>query len=100
MGINDDLGDTAFNKGQLADSQSLGDPRTPGRDNTFTPDWIKEFKNPVHGVIIISGDSDLSVEATHRVVTCVFNIGFRPTLHKVRTLKGVVRPNDQKGHEQ
>ncbi|KAM5541403.1 hypothetical protein V8D89_004957 [Ganoderma adspersum] len=101
LGINDDIGDAAFNKGQLADSQNLGDPPAPGLGNNtaFMPDWINAFKNPIHGVIIVSGDCDLTVESTHAQVSCLFNIGCRITLHESLTLKGVVRPGDQKGHE-
>ena len=100
LGINDDIGDTAFNEGQLADSQNLGDPPAPGNNTAFTPDWINAFKNPIHGVILISGDCDLTVESTHAQVLCLFNIGCRITLQEILTLKGVVRPGDQKGHEQ
>ncbi|PIL30378.1 hypothetical protein GSI_07563 [Ganoderma sinense ZZ0214-1] len=99
LGMNDDIGDTAFTKGQLADSKSLGDPGASGKDDTFTPDWITQFKNPIHGVIIISGDSHLSVDAAHTTVSSIFNIGFQPTLHEALTLKGSIRPGDQKGHE-
>ena len=67
----------------------------------FVPDWIPAFKNPVHGVIIISGNSELTVAASHATVAGIFNIGtLRATLHEVLTLKGNVRPGDQKGHEQ
>nr|VWP00089.1 Cytochrome P450 monooxygenase AKT7 (EC (AK-toxin biosynthesis protein 7) [Ganoderma boninense] len=88
MGIDNDIGNTALTGGQLADSKSLGDPGSRGNDDTFTPDWISQFKDLIHGVIIISGDSHLSVDAIHATVSCIFSVGFKPTLHEGLTLQG------------
>lgn len=100
LGITDDIGDKAFEAGQLADAANLGDPGSTV-DGKFVPDWIPAFKNTIHGVIIISGESDLTVAATHAVVSGIFNIGaHNATLHETLTIRGVVRPDLESGHEQ
>ncbi|EJF56508.1 Dyp-type peroxidase [Dichomitus squalens LYAD-421 SS1] len=99
LGITDNVGDTAFVEGQLKDSQNLGDAGTTDAQGNFTPDWLPAFKNQIHGLIIISGDSELTVSATQATVMAIFNIGVHITLHEITTLKGVVRPGAEKGHE-
>ena len=94
------MGDTAFASGQQEDAKNLGDAGAPGPDGKFVPNWINAFKSQIHGVVLISGDCDLTVTATQAIVLGIFNIGARITLHEVTTLKGVVRPGDQNGHEQ
>lgn len=94
------MGDAAFTGGQLADASDLGDAGANDANKKFVPNWINAFKNQIHGVVIISGDCDLTVTATQAVVLGIFNIGARITLHEILTLKGVVRPGDEKGHEQ
>lgn len=101
LGITDNTGDTAFEAGQLNGAQALGDPGAPDASGKFVPNWIPAFKNTIHGVLIISGDSELTVAASHALVAGIFNIGaLHATLHEVLTLKGNVRPGAEKGHEQ
>ncbi|PIL28565.1 hypothetical protein GSI_08606 [Ganoderma sinense ZZ0214-1] len=97
LGITDDMGDTAFTDGQQKDSKNLGDAGAPGADGEFVPNWIDAFKGQIHGVVLISGNCDLTVTATQATVLSIFNVGARITLHEVITLKGVVRP--ERGHE-
>ncbi|KAI0636148.1 peroxidase TAP [Trametes polyzona] len=99
LGITDDLGDPAFKNGQLKDAKNLGDP---GKDvnGTFDPDWLPEFKKSIHGVIIMSGNSDSTLADTRQKVDSVFNAkGPNPPLLEVTTITGNVRPNEQSGHE-
>ncbi|KAM5544620.1 hypothetical protein V8D89_001518 [Ganoderma adspersum] len=98
LGIKDNLGDTAFATGQQLDSKNLGDAGTTV-NGKFVPNWIHAFKNQIHGVVIISGDCERTVTATQATVLAIFNIGAHITLHEVTTLKGVVRPGAEKGHE-
>ncbi|OBZ72595.1 Dye-decolorizing peroxidase msp1 [Grifola frondosa] len=99
MGITDEIGDSAFDEGQLADAQDLGDKGTP-TSTGFVPDWIPAFKNPVHGVILISGDCHATVQATLIKVEQIFNVGaHNATLHEVLRLVGDVRPGAENGHE-
>ena len=58
---------------------------TPSRPSEVT------FRNPIHSIIVISGDRGLTVtaEASHTRIRCMFSIGFRVMLYEVFTLKGV-----------
>ena len=79
---------------------NLGDNGTTS-NGTFVPNWFPVFKNPIHGVVIISGDCELTVTASQALVEGIFNIGaLDATMHVVDTIKGKVRPGDEKGHEQ
>ncbi|CAL1715804.1 unnamed protein product [Somion occarium] len=94
IGVNDPIGDPAFQAGQLADAQNLGDKGTT-TNGTFTPDWLPAFKNQVHGVFVIAGDSHITIDA--RLVQIRLILG--TTIHEVFSVTGNVRPGDQKGHE-
>ncbi len=100
IGITDDIGDPVFKAGQLADASNLGDPGTTTGGN-FTPDWFPAFKNPVHGLIIISGDCQATVDRTLLQVEAILRVGKNDaTITEVLRIVGVVRPGNQKGHEQ
>ncbi|KAI0364308.1 Dyp-type peroxidase [Pilatotrama ljubarskyi] len=99
LGITDDIGDTAFKNGQFNDAPTLGDQGT-NVNGKFVPDWIPAFKSTIHGVILISGDSDVTITATRLAIEAIFNFGaHNAALHEVITLKGTVRPGAEKGHE-
>lgn len=102
MGITDDIGDAAFNNGQLADAQSLGDKGSVDASKTFVPaDWLDAFRHPVHGVIILSGPSHLSVKAMLRNVEQIFRVNsHHASIKIVLDVVGDVRPGKEKGHEQ
>jgi len=99
LGITDDLGDSAFRGGQLADAQNLGDQgSTTG--GAFTPNWIPAFKNVIHGIIIIAGDSQATID--ERVTEVISILQLAPTngtCHEVLRINGAVRPGAEKGHE-
>jgi len=99
LGLTDDLGDAAFKEGQLADAQNLGDKGTT-TGGTFTPDWIPAFKNPVHGVIIIAGDCQATIDERLAEVTTTLHVAPKNgNCHEVLRVNGAVRPGAEKGHE-
>ena len=100
LGITDEIGDSAFNAGQLADSQFLGDQGVTDPSG-FTPNWLPAFKSPIHGVIMISGESQDTVDRTQAKIQEIFGIGGpHATIHEVLTLVGNVRPKELEKHEQ
>nr|7ANV_A Chain A, ancestral D-type dye decolorizing peroxidase [Geotrichum candidum] len=102
LGINDDnLGDTAFKAGQLADAQNLGDPGTGNAGAKFVPDWDPAFKEKdIHGVILVAGDSHETVDKKLQEIEAIFGVGGpHASIHEVLTIQGDVRPGDEKGHE-
>nr|WAW38308.1 DyP-type peroxidase [Cyanosporus caesius] len=84
-GVTDDIGDAAF---------------TSDCHGTFEPNWVPAFKNPVHGVILVSGSSRLVVEVTVLEIETILKVGcVDATVHEVLRVVADVRPGDQKGHE-
>lgn len=101
MGIKDDIGDTAFDAGMLADAANLGDEGTTSSTGTFTPDWIPAFKNDIHGVFLVTGDRHGTVHETLHEIKKIFRVGaHHASIHEVLSLVGDVRPGKEKGHEQ
>ncbi|KAH8102235.1 Dyp-type peroxidase [Cristinia sonorae] len=99
LGITDDLGDGPFRDGQLKGAEALGDSGSTV-NGVFQPNWVPAFKNPIHGVIIVSGDSHATVE--ERLLDTKNTLKLSPqggTCHEIIRLNGAVRPDDQKGHE-
>ena len=84
----------------LLDAEILGDPGQK-LSNGFDPDWIPAFKQDIHGVILVSGDSHASVALKIAEVGKIFCFGtHNATVHEVLSLVGDVRPGKEKGHEQ
>lgn len=54
LGINDEIGDSAFDEGMLKDAQNLGDQGTTPPSGTFSPDWDPAFKKEIHGKLPMS----------------------------------------------
>ncbi|QRV75636.1 Dyp-type peroxidase family [Ceratobasidium sp. AG-Ba] len=94
LGIKDDLGDRVFSAGQLADAGNLRDEGTT-IDNTFDPKWEQAFKTRIDGVLIVAGESWVSVNKKVDDTLKTFGTSIRV----IYNLKGSVRPGDQKGHE-
>ncbi|KAF8485531.1 Dyp-type peroxidase [Gautieria morchelliformis] len=86
LGLKDNLGDPAFTDGQFQRAHQLGDN---------VPDWLPAFKGDVHGVILISGDSEASMLATEAKLLLLLG----PTITQVFKVNGVVRPGTEHGHE-
>nr|UQK85143.1 dye decolorizing peroxidase [uncultured fungus] len=101
LGITDKLGDTAFDEpqGMLGRAQFLGDPGTTN-GSSFSPNWLPEFKNDIHGVILISGDSHETVTAQLKKVKNIFKIGQpNASIEEIISICGHVRPGKEKAHE-
>ncbi|KAG8731737.1 hypothetical protein FRC11_002635 [Ceratobasidium sp. 423] len=94
LGITEDLGDQPFADGQLADAKDLGDDGVAESDG-FHPLWENAFKHRVDGVLVVAGESWLSVKAKVAETLAAFT----NSVLVVYSLKGSVRPGDQKGHE-
>jgi Dyp-type peroxidase family len=100
MGIKDEIGDSAFDKGMLADAQNLGDQGTTSSSGAFTPDWIPAFKHDIHGVILISGDCHATVNEKLAEIKEIFLAGeWNASIHEMHRIVGDVRPGNEKGHE-
>jgi len=101
MGINDDIGDSAFNTGMLVDAPNLGDKGTTSASGTFNPDWDDEFKQDIHGLILVAGDSHATVNETLTKIEKIFGVKAQnASIHEVTRKIGDVRPKKEAGHEQ
>ncbi|EJD06642.1 Dyp-type peroxidase [Fomitiporia mediterranea MF3/22] len=94
LGITESLGDDAFNQGQLAHAQNLGDTGKT-ENGSFVPEWIDAFKNEIDGVVLVAGDSKISVDEGVNKVEHTFG----KSIKEVFKVNGHVRPNKEKGHE-
>jgi Dyp-type peroxidase family len=100
MGIKDEIGDSAFDAGMLADAQNLGDQGTTPSSGAFTPDWIPAFKHDIHGLILISGDCHATVDEKLAEIKKIFLVGTcHASIHEMLRIDGDVRPGSEKGHE-
>jgi hypothetical protein len=84
-----------FAGGQLKDAEALGDSGVTDATG-FTPSWDATFLQAIDGVIIVAGDSHLSVEAELAQVKLILGISIRDVV----TLRGDTRPGKESGHEQ
>lgn len=78
----------------LADAADLGDPGT--QSGATTPQWDPAFLGDIHGVILVTGECQVTV---NDLLNQTVNI-FQSTVKEVIRLEGKVRPGDEKGHEQ
>ena len=84
----------------LADAQNLGDPGTTA-SGKFNPKWDLAFKEDIHGMFLVSGDSHETVLKQLSRVEQIFLVGTpEATIHEVTRLVGDVRKGETKGHEQ
>jgi hypothetical protein len=91
LGVNDNLGDSAFTAGQVADASFLGDPSP--RSN-----WVNAFSasSGVDGVFMISSDSTSGLQSQSTLITQKI---MSDSIRVAYTLDGSVRPGKQAGHE-
>lgn len=100
MGINDEIGDAAFDGGMLADAQNLGDP-AKSTSGPFAPAWDPAFTQDIHGLITITGDCHATVDEKLAQIKHLFSVGApNGTIHPVKQTVGDVRPGKESGHEQ
>ena len=82
----------------LANAASLGDP---GSTSASGPDWIPAFKQHIHGMILVSGESRKKVNEKLAEVKEIFYVGRHDaSIHEMHYIMGSVRPGKEKGHEQ
>ncbi|KAF8742316.1 hypothetical protein AX14_005186 [Amanita brunnescens Koide BX004] len=100
LGISDkNLADAAFFAGQKVDAETLGDKGT-GTGKTFEPDWLPQFKQDIHGLIIFSGDCHATVDDKLNQVLNIFGFGTNESsVTEVFRITGDVRPGKEAGHE-
>jgi Dyp-type peroxidase family len=100
MGITDDIGDSVFNNGMLLDAKGLGDKGTES-SGPFDPQWLDEYKEEIHGVILVTGDSHKTVKGKLEEIKDIFSVGEDDaTVHEVLSVVGDVRPGKLSAHEQ
>ncbi len=93
MGIHDEIGDNVFNKGMLADAPNLGD--------RVDREWIDEFKQEIHGVFLVTGDEQTTVQEKLGAIKDIFSRGGKDaTIHEVLSVVGNARPGALSAHEQ
>lgn len=94
------MADAAFFAGQKVDAEALGDKGT-GTGKTFEPDWLPQFKQDIHGLIIFSGDCHATVDDKLNQVLNIFGFGTNESsVTEVFRITGDVRPGKEAGHEQ
>lgn len=101
LGITDDIGDASFKAGQLASAENLNDRGTKTSNGQFDPAWEPAFKKVLHGVILITGDSQQTTQEVLSQIKKQFLIGqANAIIQQALSLIGDVRPGAEKGHEQ
>ena len=92
--VNDDIGDIGFSEGQFHQAEKLGDNGDKTSEGS-DPHWEPAFKDVIHGVLPVAGDSWKSVNAT--VAAALHILG--ASVKVVYNLKGSVRPGEKKVSE-
>ncbi|KAG9085843.1 hypothetical protein FRC07_013275, partial [Ceratobasidium sp. 392] len=95
LNITDDIGDVAFSNGQFNDAHNLGDEGITDADGKFHPRWESAFTGRIDGVLLAAGESWKTVN--YVVKAAVDTLG--RSIQVVYSLKGSVRPGEEKGHE-
>ena len=99
LGIKEEIGDSAFDKGMFADAEFLGDKGITDA-NKFNPDWVPAFKGVIHGMILVSGECHATVAKKLKEIEGIFSVGAHDaTIHEVIRIVGDVRPGKEAGHE-
>lgn len=101
LGIDDrKLADPAFLAGQRADAEGLHDKGT-GTGPSYVPDWEQPFKDEIHGVFLLAGDSLDTVDKKLQEIKNIFGVGGpRPSVKEITSVRGDLRPGDQSTNEQ
>jgi hypothetical protein len=103
LGIDDSnlAKDENFKRGQKADAINLGDKGTGTDETNFVPKWDPALLQDIHGVILVSGDSHLTVDNMLRQIKGIFGVGSpQASIKEVKSVVGDVRPGRLHGHEQ
>jgi hypothetical protein len=100
LGITDDLQDSIFAAGQLADASAsfakngIADPGVVTGTKT-DPAWEPEFKQPIHGCILVTGESELTISERLQELDVIL----AGTTKTITRADGAVRPGSESGHE-
>jgi len=95
FGLNDDLFDDSFVKGQQQDSKSLGDAGTQ-RGDFWTPRWDPEYKVDIHGIFLITAYNDARARQFVADMEAAFALApRRSSIKKVALLKAAPRPGSE-----
>lgn len=101
LGIDDSnlSNDKSFQTGQRADAVNLKDKGTT-TGGTFVPDWEPAFLQDIHAVILIAGDSHLTVNNKLNQIRDIFGVGSATaSIKEVTTIVGDVRAGKNHAHE-
>ncbi|CAA7270102.1 unnamed protein product [Cyclocybe aegerita] len=91
FGLDDDLGDEAYVRGQQQDSKFLGDAGTQ-RGTFWTPDWDGAFKEVVHGIfLIVAYNEKVATTFIEELDSKLHITPNRSCIHKVYMLHGFPR---------
>lgn len=100
LGINDDLKDSIFSAGQLADASKhftddgLSDPGIVTGSKT-DPAWEPVFKQTIHGCLLITGESLQTVRERQDELDRIL----LDTIKTIAKVDGAVRPGSDHGRE-
>jgi hypothetical protein len=81
-----------FEKTMLATAETDFNDRVTG----FNKTWLKEFKQEIHCLILITGDCQDTIDFTLAKIKKILG----STVREIKLAQGKVRPGDQKHHEQ
>lgn len=91
FGLDDDLCDAAYEKGQQQDSQELGDAGTY-RGKFWTPNWDGAFKEDIHGIFnIVAYNEPVAQKFIAEMEAAFKYTENRSAIHKVYVLHGFPR---------
>lgn len=89
LGAKEDIGDAPFTAGQLAGAKALGDSGVTNQQG-FIPNWETAFTQPIHGVLVVAGETWKTVN--NRLDHARNVLG--QSIRVVYDLKGTVRPEE------
>ena len=100
FGLDSDLGDAAYVKGQQQDSRELGDAGTL-RGNFWTPNWDGPFKEDIHGIFLIVAYNEPVAQKFIQEMEAAFKYtANRSAIHPVIVVHGAPRaePESRNDH--
>ncbi|KAL9094069.1 MAG: hypothetical protein Q9165_003739 [Trypethelium subeluteriae] len=81
----DKINDAAFEESMINDKTLNDQPNT----------WLPEFRQDIHGLLVITGDSQDTINARLLEIQAIL----KNTIHGVKRADGHVRPGKEDGHE-
>ncbi|KAJ8087557.1 dye-decolorizing heme-containing peroxidase [Marasmius tenuissimus] len=88
LGVQDDLLDSNFKRGQFTDAGTLGDPGTGN--------WVQGFAGTgIHGVLLLASDTQSNIDSELQSIKTALG----DSITEVHRLQGAQRPGNEKGRE-